>query len=622
MKKYKKISITTIIMLLICGIFFSMTASAVDKSDTNESGNNSSIETQINDLIENNKDTTPSVAVKVFNDEHDICSVIYGKSDIENNISADENTVYEWGSVSKVLIWTSVMQLYEKGKLDLNGDIKSYLPDGFLTKLSYDKPITMLDLMNHSAGFLNPYKEMETENLSELMTLENVLRDIEPGQAYPPGETTAYSNYGAALAGYIVERVSGMNYADYVKQNIFDRLKMEHTAIRPDLSDNEWVKEQRKKTHCYYTPENKMESLGECRRYIHIYPAGSACGTIGDMALFAKAFLSDSKSCPLFDNENTLSEMLSPSMYFADSKTPRFYHGLMGEKVGMLTMGHGGNTEGFTSLIQFDTKAKTGFVMMTNKQQDRVYQSELMKIIYGSADLSGYSTDSFKKIDFSGQYNITGGTLENGCFRLYSFFNDKFEVSEQNGRFTGNLGVTEVKQISDNAVLFRLVTGAENLAFIRTDNSGEFAGFENDTFDFIKISDSEYYLGWVTLILMVTGLVFLLLMMIVHIVKLRKFKGLDSYSFKRTELFMNISAAAVFVGIALMFSLDMLDDTVRMILCIMVSVFCLLLLVMNIPVWIKKPKGSFNAVVLIETLCSIFVAAGVVYWRLFQFWGC
>lgn len=343
---------------------------------------------------------------------------------------------------------------------------------------------------------------------------------------------------------------------------------------------------------------------------------------LGDMAVFAKALLSDSKSCPLFDTENTLDEMLSPSMYFADGKTPRFYHGLMGEKVGILTMGHGGNTEGFTSLMQFDPKAKTGFVMMINKQQDRIYQSELMNILYGSADLSGFSKDSFKKYDFSGQYNITGGTLENGCFMLYSFLNDKFEVSEQNGKFTGSLGVTEVEQISDNAAVFKLVTGAENVVFIRTDSNGEFVGFENDTFDFIKISDSEYYLGWVTLILMVTGLVFLLLMMIVHIIRLRKFKGQDLYSFKLTEVLMNSAAAAIIVNIALMFSLDILDDSVRMILCILISAFCVLLLVMNIPVWIKKPKGSFNAIVMIETICSIFAAVGVVYWRLFQFWGC
>lgn len=100
MKRFKKISIITLVMILVCGMFLGMTASAADKINTNESGNNSSIETQINDLIEKNKDTTPSVAVTVFDDKQDICSVIYGKSDIEDNISADENTVYEWGSVS------------------------------------------------------------------------------------------------------------------------------------------------------------------------------------------------------------------------------------------------------------------------------------------------------------------------------------------------------------------------------------------------------------------------------------------------------------------------------------------------------------------------------------------
>ena len=111
------------------------------------------------------------MSVAVFDGENDI-HIIYGKSDIENDISANEDTVYEWGSVSKLLVWTSAMQLYEQGKLDLNKDICSYLPEGFLSKLNYDTPITMTDLMNHSAGFLTPYKEIETSDINAIITLE------------------------------------------------------------------------------------------------------------------------------------------------------------------------------------------------------------------------------------------------------------------------------------------------------------------------------------------------------------------------------------------------------------------------------------------------------------------
>ena len=257
----KKIFISGIIIAVIAGMLMSISVNEKKPFDRAD------VETKINGLIEENKNNTPSVSVAVFDGENDI-HIIYGKSDIENDISANEDTVYEWGSVSKLLVWTSAMQLYEQGKLDLNKDIRSYLPDGFLEKLSYDVPVTMTDLMNHSAGFLSPYKEIETDNINAIQPLEKALKETEPVQYYPPGETVAYSNYGAALAGYIIECISGMDYADYVKQNIFEKLDMQHTALRPDLSDNEWVAEQRKKTHCYFAEKDGLVSLQECRRNI------------------------------------------------------------------------------------------------------------------------------------------------------------------------------------------------------------------------------------------------------------------------------------------------------------------------------------------------------------------
>ena len=77
----------------------------------------------------------------------------FGDIDRENNIPADEESVYDWGSSTKTLTWISVLQLYEQGKLDLNEDIRSYLPDGFIQHAKYDDPITMMNLMNHNAGW-------------------------------------------------------------------------------------------------------------------------------------------------------------------------------------------------------------------------------------------------------------------------------------------------------------------------------------------------------------------------------------------------------------------------------------------------------------------------------------
>ncbi len=613
-----------LIFIILCSLFEPLTVNAESLNAYISAENRfdiKDIKNGINELIETAEAVTPSVSITVFDDKKDIYSVVYGDADMENAIAADENTVYEWGSISKVLVWASAMQLYEQGRLDLNKDIRGYLPDGYLKKLKYDEPITMIDLMNHSAGFLSPYKEMETEDIDGIMPLEEALREIEPAQVYPPGEVTTYSNYGAALAGYVVERVSGMDFADYVNENIFDRLGMEHTAIRPDLSDNVWVAEQRKKTRCYVQIGNGLEPLGECRRYIHIYPAGGACGTVSDLALFAKAFLCDSKDCPLFDNDETLDEMLTPTLYFADGKTPRSCHGLQTESAGVLLLGHGGNTEGFSSLMQFDPDSRTGFVMMINKRGDRTYRGELPDTIYGSLDIAAITADSFNKYDLSGHYIMTGGIFETGCFSIYSFLSDRFHVSEQDGKYIGSSGVVSITQISDHAAIVKLIDGSENLYFIRTDGSGELIGLENPSLDFVKISSFEYYCGCIVLVLMLAGMTFMAVMAVIHFIKLRKFKGQEIYKFKLYETLMGITVIANTVSIILLFDLGLESEIVRIITCVLNAVLSAILLAVNfISIRSKSERGN-SCILITESFCSIFIVVGVVYWKLYQFWG-
>ena len=97
--------------------------------------------------------TTAGASVAVLQNSRIILKQNYGYSDIENKTKVTDGTLFEWGSASKLFIWVSVMQLVEQGRLDLNKDIKAYLPDSFFRKSQFDQPITMLNLMNHNAGW-------------------------------------------------------------------------------------------------------------------------------------------------------------------------------------------------------------------------------------------------------------------------------------------------------------------------------------------------------------------------------------------------------------------------------------------------------------------------------------
>lgn len=157
------------------------------------------LQAEIDQFIEARKEGCASVSVAVFKNDQTLYSRQYGFTDMAHQVPVDEDTVYEWGSVSKLMVWTSVMQLYEQGEIDLKKDIREYLPEGFLSKLSYDEPITMINLMNHNAGWQETTYDVEVKDASEIVDLETALYRTQPPQIYKPGEVTAYSNWGTAL---------------------------------------------------------------------------------------------------------------------------------------------------------------------------------------------------------------------------------------------------------------------------------------------------------------------------------------------------------------------------------------------------------------------------------------
>lgn len=335
----------------------------------------------IEDYVHDHEKTTCGMNVIVYDRNEIIYENSFGYMDKEGKRKSNLETVYEWGSISKLLVWVSVMQLYEAGKIDLKVDIKNYLPDGFLKNVTFDKPITMLDLMNHQAGFQDTYF-IQTKDASDMVSLEEALRTRQPRQVYSPGDYTTYSNWGAALAAFIVQRVSGMDYVDYVHKNIFQPLDMKHSSISPTYRDNAWVFHQRLKLKCYDIEGENID--GNTIYYIYLYPAGSAMGTIGDLVKFAQALTLDAQHpSPLFKNQKTLKEMYSPTSFYGATKIPKNNHGFLPSEYGVRTLGHGGNTFGCSSMLQFDPMSGLGMVLMTNQAHETTYNYDMYDLIFG-----------------------------------------------------------------------------------------------------------------------------------------------------------------------------------------------------------------------------------------------
>lgn len=177
----------------------------------------------------------PGAVVVVVKDGQILLAKGYGYADVAARRRVDpEKTLFRVGSVTKLFTWTAVMQLVEAGKIDLDRDVNAYLdfriPDNGLG------PITMRNLMTHRGGFEEVGKTLITSDPRQAQTTSGWVHTRLPPRIFAPGTTPAYSNYGATLAGYIVERVSGERFEHYVAQHIFAPLGMTRASFAQPLA--------------------------------------------------------------------------------------------------------------------------------------------------------------------------------------------------------------------------------------------------------------------------------------------------------------------------------------------------------------------------------------------------
>ena len=206
----------------------------------------------------------------------------YGYANVQEKRAMDPDvTLVRPGSTSKLFTWTAVMQLVEAGKLDLDRDINDYLD--FRIRSNFPKPITLRNLMTHRAGFEEGLKTILVYDPKQLISTEDYLKHHERPVMFPPGEIPAYSNYGAALAGYIVQRVSGEPFESYVERHIFAPLGMTHSTFRQPVPEGF----KADLAQGYMTASDAPQPF----EMVTTAPAGSLSATAADMAKFMIAYL-------------------------------------------------------------------------------------------------------------------------------------------------------------------------------------------------------------------------------------------------------------------------------------------------------------------------------------------
>ena len=325
------------------------------------------------------------IAVAVIDDEGNTAYENYfGYRDVEKEIAIDENTIFGMASVTKSFVALSVMQLCEKGLMDLDDPVSKYIPE-FTNK--NQKTVRVRHFLNHSAGFYPTARTQIKETAAEYGFTEEACGDLAfvteladigvklvaeqldeqvlgVGLSGAPGSYMSYCNDGFGLLGEMVRRVSGeKSFSDYVRKNILDPLKMDRSGceyLRPRLDENASV---------LYAVSNG-ELVGSRDFYnsgFVLSGAGAMRSTLADMKKVVGMYLNRGKTA---DGEALLSwpgiqAMCRPAIEYRPESW--YCMGLATKKLDDLTIvEHGGSQLGVSSNMSWSYDAGAGVIVLCN----------------------------------------------------------------------------------------------------------------------------------------------------------------------------------------------------------------------------------------------------------------
>lgn len=308
-------------------------------------------------------DHVPGAALVVVADGELVFADGFGVSSLATDEPVDvERTLFRIGSITKVFTALGVAQLVDRGKLAWDDPVAPWLGD-LEIESRFDEPVRIRHLVTHTAGFdqigTGRHASGPATQLGPGAFLEGRLHVVRP-----PGETTCYDTYGITLAGYVLERVSGLSYAEYLRRHVFGPLGMERTSVQatPDL---------RKDLAVGYGLAG-TQAIEQVYEYYDTTPASSIDATATDMARLMLALLGDGS----VDDGHLLSEeatarALAPQ-HRNHPELPGFTHGMFEElRAGVRAVHHGGSMAGFNASMYLLPDHGLGFFVACNRDAEQ-----------------------------------------------------------------------------------------------------------------------------------------------------------------------------------------------------------------------------------------------------------
>lgn len=318
----------------------------------------------------------PALGIVLIDNGEPVWITGLGKANLAENTAVDEHTLFRIGSISKMFIGLAVLKLVEEGKLKLNDKVSDLVPDiKFENKWQATNPVLLVHLLEHTSGWGEMTLAEFSHNQTQPIALKDALMQFTQNRKsrWPAGTRHAYSNLGAAVASYIVEKTTGMLFEDYITKNFFLPLGMTNST--------------------YFKPgNNKVMTTtyinGEAKDYQSIIyrSEGAINASAAEMANLLQFFIQQGK----FSGENLISKaslqrMEIPKTTLGSAQGITAGYGLTNYSSGFgeyntAFHGHDGSIDGAMASLAYVPTLNSGYVVMSSGGGGAMYQiAELIR---------------------------------------------------------------------------------------------------------------------------------------------------------------------------------------------------------------------------------------------------
>lgn len=306
---------------------------------------------------------TPAIGIALVNKDGPYWVAGLGEANTETHAPADENTLFRIGSISKMFAALAILKLQEEGKLSLNDKVRDLVPEiEFENPWEETNPVRIVHLLEHTTGWDDIHLAEYAFSAPDTMTTKEGLNYHPDSRRsrWIPGTRHAYCNSGAAVAAYIIEKISGKKYEDYIDQNFFQPLGMTSTSYF--------------QTDLYQQKGATLYTEGKAENYWHVIhrAAGSINSSPNDMAKLVQLLLrrgATSSAQLIPDTAIDRMEISATTLGYASGikagyGLANYTSGYQDSRVTF--HGHNGGLFGGLAELSYSKELATGYVFMIN----------------------------------------------------------------------------------------------------------------------------------------------------------------------------------------------------------------------------------------------------------------